>query len=290
MREIKDSLIRAMFNKPEKALELYSDISGKTYPPGTKVEMATPDDIILYKQRCDIAFIIDGILIVIMEHQSTLSKNIPLRMLQYVLIIFSMYLDLGASLYKEKRVMIPKPEFYMLYNGNAPCPYKSEMRLSDSFIGKKVDEEPTLELVVNVININYDTKSEIITKNKDLREYALFIEKIRNKQENGMELKKALKETVKECLAEGILLELLKEHEGEVDSMFSMIYDEELARKYAWEEGREEGKIEGKIEGREEGKIELYFTELGLSIKQIAEKMNLGEEDVNAALNRLGLA
>ena len=253
MREYKDSLIRALFKKPEKALKLYSDITGKSYTASTSVEMKSPENIIMDKLRSDIAFIIDGTLIVIMEHQSTLSRNIPLRMLQYVLIFFGIYFKLGAALYREKRIMLPKPEFYMLYNGKSPYPQKGVIRLSDSFIGAKPGEEPPLELVVNVININYSHGSELLNKNMDLREYSLFVEKVRKNQENGSNLKEAIRQTVKECLAEGILIELLKEHEGEVEKMFSLIYDEELAKKYAREEGWEEGWEEGREEGREEG-------------------------------------
>ena len=285
MREYKDSLIRALFKKPEKALKLYSDITGKTYPEETIVEMKSPEDILLDKLRNDIAFIIDGKLIVIMEHQSTLSRNIPLRMLQYVLIFFEIYFKLGAALYKEKRVMLPKPEFYMLYNGKSMYPPRDIMRLSESFMGTRPGEESPLELIVNVVNINYTPDSELLNKNKDLREYALFVEKVRKRQKQGLEFKEAVRQTVKECLAEGILTELLKEHEGEVERMFSLIYDEELARKYAreegWEDGLEKGMERGLEKGREEGLEEGLEKGIELSAKVIqALKENMSVSDI----------
>jgi len=36
-REYKDGMFRALFNTPEKALRLYSDITGKSYPDLMKV-------------------------------------------------------------------------------------------------------------------------------------------------------------------------------------------------------------------------------------------------------------
>ena len=42
-------------------------------------------------------------------------------------------------------------------------------------------------------------------------------------------------------------------------------------------------------EGMEKGKIELYFTKLKYSVKEIADEMNLGEDVVSATLNSLGL-
>ena len=37
-REYKDGMFRALFNTPEKALKLYSDITGKVFPAETVVD------------------------------------------------------------------------------------------------------------------------------------------------------------------------------------------------------------------------------------------------------------
>ena len=42
-------------------------------------------------------------------------------------------------------------------------------------------------------------------------------------------------------------------------------------------------------ESRNEGKIELYFTEMGLSVEQIAEKLSMDEGNVITVLKRIGL-
>jgi len=82
-----------------------------------------------------------------------------------------------------------------------------------------------------------------------------------------------------------VLVDFLEEHFQEVAKMFAIEYNQEdeyyAIRADALEEGREEG--------MEKGKIELYFTELKLSVKEIASKMNLGEDVVSATLNNLGL-
>ena len=289
MREIKDSLIRALFKKPEKALQLYSDISGKAYDKDTNIEMKTFDELLLSKLRNDIAFVIEGKLIVIMEHQSTLNRNMPLRLLKYVLVFYEVFFGLASSLYKGVRIKLPKPEFYVLYNGKNSYPAIGEMRLSESFWDLAEGEEPALELIANMININYDDQSKLLNKNKDLMEYSIFVEKVSKRQANGQSLQKAVRETIKECLAKGILKETLKEYGDEVINMISWVYDEELAIKYAKEEAREEGLEEGRVEGRVEGMIQLYFTKLKYNAKQIAKEMNLAEDEVNVTLRRLGL-
>jgi predicted transposase YdaD len=49
------------------------------------------------------------------------------------------------------------------------------------------------------------------------------------------------------------------------------------------------GKIEGITEGMAKGKIELYYTKLNYTIKQISDEMNLPKEDVQVVLTQLGL-
>ena len=114
-REYKDSFFRVLFNTPEKALRLYRDITGKTFDEDTTIEMKSLDNVLMSKLRNDVAFIINDTLIVILEHQSTLNRNMPLRSLQYVLLFYEIYCELGESLYKDKQIKLPKPEFYVLY-------------------------------------------------------------------------------------------------------------------------------------------------------------------------------
>ena len=81
-REYKDSIFRTLFSKPENALELYNAIANKNLGKETKLEMVEMENVFLSKLRNDIAFTVDGVLVVIVEHQSTMNKNIPYRMLQ----------------------------------------------------------------------------------------------------------------------------------------------------------------------------------------------------------------
>ena len=55
------------------------------------------------------------------------------------------------------------------------------------------------------------------------------------------------------------------------------------------ESGRLVGKAEGKAEGRQETLIEVYFSEMNLTVQQIAKKLDIGETDVKATLAELQL-
>ena len=70
-----------------------------------------------------------------------------------------------TRLYREKRLMIPRPSFVVLYNGTKDFPAYQELRLSDSFLGEKQkDEEDALQLIVKVYNINTEKNSEFLDK------------------------------------------------------------------------------------------------------------------------------
>ena len=129
-------------------------------------------------------------------------------------------------------------------------------QLSDAFKGLGCEEAPNLELVVNVVNINYDTMPKLMKENEDIAGYAIFVGKVRKHLEEGKQLTEAIRETALECQKEGILKDFLNKFMDEVDTMFSLIYDEATAIKVAREEGLEEGLEKGREEGLEKGREE----------------------------------
>jgi predicted transposase YdaD len=287
-RRYKDSLFRVLFNKPEKAVQLYGAVSGRILDSGTPVEMVTLKSVLLSKRRNDLAFVIGGRLVVLIEHQSTLNVNMPLRMLQYVLLFFEFYCELGKALYKSKMIKLPKPEFYVLYNGTEPYPERGEMRLSEVFADMTEGETPPLELVVKVININYDKNNknaEVLEKSEVLRDYAIFVSKVRKFQENGANLNEAMRLAVKECLAEGVLAEFLAEYRNkEVINLVELYYDEdvavEVAKEEAFEDGIEVGIEKGIEKGAETGKLEAAINmieELKISVSRAVQVLKLSE-------------
>lgn len=235
-REYKDSMIRSLLNHPKKALKLYCDIKGIEYNEETPVEMKQIEAQFYSKLRSDILFEIDGKMVVFIEHQSTLNKNMPLRILQYFMTYISVYYRLGAARYAEKQIKIPTPEFYVLYNGKTTHP--PEMRLSDAFAQEAAP--PSMELTVKVININKESLPPALQKNEEINGYATFVAKV-EKHEKTETRKAAIQKAIKECIEEGILTEYLQKHRNEVESMFSLVYDEEMARQVAREEGIEKG-------------------------------------------------
>ena len=240
-REHSDSFFRAVFKEPENALKLYGDLNDRIFDKNTIVEMKPLETVFLSKLRNDLSFLIDGKLIVIVEAQKTPNWNMPLRSLQYVLLFYETYCNLGKALYQEKLIKLPKPEFYTLYNGKKPWPVHKVMRLSDAFIGLEKGEIPGMEVIVNVINIRYGSGAPVLERNEKLRGCAILESRIRQFQEAGMSKRDSIRKAVEKCKAEGILVEELEKYKGEIEAMFSLVYDEEEALQTRWEEGRDEG-------------------------------------------------
>jgi hypothetical protein len=57
--------------------------------------------------------------VVILEHQSTVNPNLPLRVLMYIARVYEK-LTAGRNVYGRKKLLIPRPEFIVLYNGKEP--------------------------------------------------------------------------------------------------------------------------------------------------------------------------
>lgn len=96
------------------------------------------------------------------------------------------------------------------------------LKLSDMF--EHIAGEPEIELVVKVININGN--ADILNKCTSLRDYMVFVDKVRMKKESdNKDIKTAVTEAVDECIDEGILEGFFRQHRDEVIDV--SIYDME---------------------------------------------------------------
>jgi len=83
-RNYKNSVFSSLFSTPDVLRELYSAIEGITISPNMPIDINTLSNIFLMKQINDISFLIDNRLVVLIEHQSTINENMPLRLLEYI--------------------------------------------------------------------------------------------------------------------------------------------------------------------------------------------------------------
>jgi hypothetical protein len=176
-KKYKDSVFVRLFSDETLLRELYNAVEGTGYDESTPVLVNTLSDTLFKGRKNDISFMLGDSLIVLMEHQSSINPNMPVRFLEYIARVYEKVIDKRA-LYSRKLARIPRPEFIVFYNGKEDYPDFVELRLSDAFKGDGVGK-PELELVVKVYNINKGHNPQISGKVKVLEEYATFIAKVR---------------------------------------------------------------------------------------------------------------
>ena len=170
----------------------------------------------------DVSFLFDSQMN-LYEHQSSFNPNMPLRDLFYIARQLEKY-TLGKSLYSSKLRKIPVPRFVVFYNGTQEQPESRILKLSDAF-EKKVPS-PELEVKVTMLNINLGKNRELMEKCKTLREYCLFVERVRGYAKE-MTIEEAVDRAVTECIRENILADFLSAQRAEVVAMSIFEYNEE---------------------------------------------------------------
>ena len=77
-------------------------------------------------------------------------------------------------------------------------------------------EEPCVEVVARMLNINYGKNKELMEHCKPLMDYAVFVKKVRDSRKEGGSLEAAINRAIDECIQEDRLREFLEQHRAEV--------------------------------------------------------------------------
>ena len=260
-REYRSDLFSMLLNEKEYALDVYNAVNNSDYDNPDDIEIITLEHGVSLSIRNDASFVLD-MSVNYYEHQSTYNPNMPLRNLIYFVE------DVRRKVEKEERnlfgktkIKIPTPHFVVFYNGEEKRPEVEIQKLSTSFC--KETDEPELEVICKVYNINPGNNKELLKKTEVLRSYAYIVENIRDKSKT-MSLKDAIHTTIDDCISKGVLCEFLSKNRRKVEKVMNLDFtferQLELTRKEARELGREigleEGLEEGRAEGREEGRAE----------------------------------
>ena len=203
--------------------------------------------------------LIDGKIVILIEHQSTINQNMPFRFLEYIARIYEKITTKDEK-FGRKLVKLPIPEFYVFYNGKDDYPTESVMKLSDAFMQLGDESELKnqfenanypLEISVKVININVDKENPILKRCEALKEYVEFIEQVRSKIENDVH--EPLTNAIKEAIKKGFLSDYLNRKSTEVQNMLLAEYDYDtdiaVQRREAFDDGLSQGISQGRNEG-----------------------------------------
>ncbi len=276
-RNYKDSLFVDLFARcpeaKENFLSLYNALHGTDLKfAETKIEPIMLEKTIYKGRYNDVSMLVNDSLIVLVEQQSTVNENMPLRFLEYVSRLYEKLVPLEKR-YKEKMIKIPTPEFYVFYNGKKDYPAIKELCLSESFSdNNKKRQEIPIELSVKVYNINKKEVSSILQNCPTLRGYATLVQYAGAAKSDGIQ--NWLTHAIQRCIKEGILVDYLNRNSTEVRNMLIADYDYDTDIRVKQQEAFEEGEFQAKYETARN------LFELGLNPEQIAKATSLPLEKI----------
>ena len=300
-RNYKDSVFVDLFahdvTAKENFISLYNALHGTNLDAKTTdVQPVMLERVLYMKYYNDVAMLIDGKIVILIEHQSTINQNMPFRFLEYIARIYEKITTKDEK-FGRKLVKLPVPEFYVFYNGKDDYPTESVMKLSDAFMQLGDDSELKnqlenanypLEISVKVININADKENPILKRCEALKEYSEFIEQVRSNIENNVP--EPLTNAIKEAIKKGFLSDYLNRKSAEVQNMLLAEYDYDtdiaVQRKEAFDDGiaigEKRGISIGLSQGAQQAKLETAKTLLtfGDSIEKISKVTGLSIEEI----------
>jgi len=287
----KDSLFRSIFGNGKAALTLYNAIHGTDYrEQDTDVIINTLEGALFDMQKNDLSFLVNGRLVVLIEHQASINENMPFRFLHPVQRLFEDNVAKKKALYQKPLVKLPRPQFIVLYNGTEDYPNEVVLRLSDAFEKVEGFEETLLELVVTVYNINEGRNTEMAGRCEELRCYSFFVDRERyhedvgRKRDPSMDKKAitriALRKAIQDCKDRSLLVDFWENLSPEDINMLGSDWDMNLAMEAEREDGILKGIKKTARNALAEGlSIETIQKITGLdleAIKRLQEELNSG--------------
>ena len=278
-RTYKDRLFKIIFEDKKELLSLYNALTGKNYQNPDELEINTIDDVIYMHLKNDMSFILDDWQN-LFEQQSTFNPNQPLRGFFYFADLYKVKY-FGKKIYSTRLLKIPTPQYIVFYNGTTSMPDRKELRLSDAF--QQPTEQPDIEVVAHMLNINYGHNKELMERCRKLKEYAQFIDIIRyylreNKQWSN---EQAISKAIDDCIQNNILRDILQKERLRVMASILSEFDEVGYKEMIQDEAIEDGEIRGSI--KLAYKLKLPKPEI---IAILRHDYNLSDEEVNQYMQK----
>ncbi len=272
-REYKSDVFSMLMEDKSNALQVYNALNGSDYDDPEMVEIVNLESGISLSIRNDAAFIVDTD-ITISEHQSTYNPNMPLRSLIYYVTIIKGRIK-SRDLLSPHKLRIPTPHFIVFYNGIVDRPEKEVIRLSSSY--EKQIDDPELELICTVYNINPGKDKGLLQRCSVLGEYTQFVEIVRKNERE--EIENPIETAIEYCISNHILEKFLQERRTEVlrAMTIDMTFEkrEPLIRKEERELGREEERANTERERKRAEEAEKRAEEAERQLESLKRKFGI---------------
>jgi len=250
-----------MFSNETYMAQLYNYLTGKEIRAEDIRSVRLENGLIKPRLYNDIACLTkDNHLLVMIEHQSTINKNMLFRMMEYYAALVSQFVikENSYNKYGSKEIQIPNADFHIVYNGKGMMKDFPKLHLG------------SVQIEAGVSNIHFNNL-EHHQPEHSLVAYAKLIELT---EEYHMHINDAIDQLLKE----GYLVDFFGRKE--IRDMFAEIfsYDQELIDK-GIEQGIEQGFEMKSIQ------MARKLIEKDMPINDISEVTGLSEADIEQLMN-----
>ena len=269
----RDSLFKQTFSVPENFVDLYHACSGVRISPKDIVPFGLGSEHLRKPLTNDVSFLTaDDKLIIIAEHQSTPNPNMPQReFLYYASLLHNWLVANGIELSQMKKIDVPMPEFYVVYNGKRGYNAKN-LHFGNDFI----------TINVKLINLNQQVEDgdlDMLDKQNMLVGYTYFYQQYDEAKDRGDTSEQAFAYATQQCEVHGYYTKMTERSDFKMTGPLLMTREEDL-RWQGYYEGQEDGREEGREEGRGEGIAHSAEKLLlkGFVLGEIADMLDVPEE------------
>lgn len=242
--KVRDTVFCKYMSTEDHLLAVLNAIKGTYYTDSSSITINTLSGSFYSNIKNDISFMLDTLIMMLIEHQTTINPNMPIRMLEYVAELFRRYMEPEKrKIYGSELIKLPAPEFYVFYDGDDTSFEHQTLRLSDAFLAAS----DKLELIVNVYNLADGMNENLKERCRPLKEYSIFSNHYKLLRKQRLPIDEAVSKTIRYCIDNNVMKNYLLHNESEVIDMFGFEWDEKEERQALIECSEARGKTLGKI-------------------------------------------
>ena len=218
----------------------------------------TNESHLLTQQYNDLGFLVKDRLIILVEHQSTWTENIVVRVLLYLAQTwYKVIKEHQLNIYDEEKISLPVPELYVIYTGEGAEKKPKTITLKDSFF--------------DGADIGIDCRVDVITDGTQgdiINQYIRFCHVLNEQIKIHGRTRKAVEETIRICQSENVLAEYLEKQRKEVLDIMEALFDEETIQRNFMASERRKSERKGR-ESEQRERIAVMLRK-GLTPEQVA--------------------
>jgi hypothetical protein len=219
-RKIKDSVFLNLFSDKKYLLQLYQVLHPEDIgATEDALDIVTIENILTDNIYNDLGVRVGDRLIILVEAQSTWSMNILVRILLYLAKTYQNFIiETKQDLYSEKKVRVPKPEFYVIFTGERKK-QPEVISFSEEFFGGA--------------DIDVEIKAKVIYQrdtNDIIDQYIVFCKVFDEQRKKYGYTEKAIRNTINICKDRNVLREYLESREKEIVTIMITLFSEDEIR------------------------------------------------------------